>query len=218
MEIAGFVHRSADSSFAFFNKGWENGFRTEMLSKPISGNLSAYRLGPMKRKNLTVGIAIELWHFRSDCSSLREGKRGRSLLSPDDTCQVLPLSTDEGQLSRRQQRTKLFGTKCLFKSAFVLWIPTSPQPAESPHDGSLLPPLVQKGHRSSLLGPFCAALHSDRESLELSQVHLWFQSMPWRCTRCLPSTSWQRLTSKGHPNQLCQRPKTYRWNYWSCGP
>lgn len=51
MEIAGFVRRSADSSFAFFNKGWEDGFRTEMPSKPIAGNLSSYRRGPMKRKN-----------------------------------------------------------------------------------------------------------------------------------------------------------------------
>jgi len=71
--------------------------------------------------------------LESRCSSLHEGRHGRDLLTPSDTCQVLSLSTRERQLSCTQQRTKLSATKCLFKSAFVLWIATSPQTAESLH-------------------------------------------------------------------------------------
>lgn len=35
----------------FLTKGWEKGFRTEIISKPSSYNLSSYRIGPVKRKN-----------------------------------------------------------------------------------------------------------------------------------------------------------------------
>lgn len=67
-------------------------------------------------------------------------------------------------------------------------------------------PLFRKGHCSSLLGPFCAALLSDWELLKQSQVYLRFQSMAWHCMRYLPSSSCKRLTSNSHSKQLFQRP------------
>lgn len=114
-------------------------------------------------------------------------KRGRSLLTPSDTCQVLPWSTYKRQLSCTQ-RTKLFGTKCCFKSAFVLWIPTSPQTAESLH----------------VPAPSCLPLFGKVTALPF-----------WACFLLL------LILTKDHSRDLWstsdfKRPRTYRWNYWSC--